>query len=84
MKMNCDAFRRKVNVMLTYTGITKKRVAEKLGVPSNSFNAELFNCISGKKQERIIDAIYDLAGPALAEDLKELETTLDYLEEQHG
>ena len=61
MKMNCDAFRRKVNVMLTYTGITKKRVAEKLGVPSNSFNAELFNCISGKKQERIIDAIYDLS-----------------------
>lgn len=82
--MNCEMFQRKVNVLLVYAGIMKKNVADKLGVQPKVFNAELFNCISGKKQERIIDAIYDLAGPALAEDLKELETTLDYLEEQHG
>ena len=81
--MNVD-FNRKVRTMLTYSGLSLNILAKTMNISrqtlANRMNLEL----NSEMQNKILNALYFAAGPALAEDLKELETTLDYLEEQHG
>ena len=81
--MNVD-FNRKVRTMLAYSGLSLNVLAKTMSISrqtlANRMNLEL----NSEMQNKILNALYFSAGPALAEDLKELETTLDYLEEQHG
>ena len=81
--MNID-FNRKVRTMLSYSGLSLNILAKTMNISrqtlANRMNLEL----NSEMQNKILNALYFAAGPALAEDLKELETTLDYLEEQHG
>ena len=81
--MNVD-FNRKVRTMLSYSGLSLNVLAKTMSISrqtlANRMNLEL----NSEMQNKILNAVYFAAGHALAEDLKELETTLDYLEEQHG
>ena len=81
--MNID-FNRKVRTMLSYSGLSLNVLAKTMNISrqtlANRMNLEL----NSEMQNKILNALYFAAGPDLAEDLKELETTLDYLEEQHG
>ena len=81
--MNID-FNRKVRTMLSYSGLSLNVLAKTMSISrqtlANRMNLEL----NSEMQNKILNALYFAAGPAMAEDLKELETTLDYLEEQHG
>ena len=81
--MNVD-FNRKVRTRLSYSGLSLNVLAKTMNISrqtlANRMNLEL----NSEMQNKILNALYFAAGPALAEDLQELETTLDYLEEQHG
>lgn len=81
--MERDAFHRKVKVLLAYARLGNKDVADYLCMHRSTFNEKLHNYMTKTEQEDTVKAIYDLAGHALAKDLKELETTIDYLDDQH-
>lgn len=84
-----DPFKRKLNTMSAYAGLTILQVSAEAGINRNTLETRIRHGLQGQYQQDCIAAIYRLAGPALAEDLKELEITIDYLddnhrEEQHG
>ena len=81
----CDnPFKRKVRTMLAYAGISINDFAGRMGLYRQTLANRLNSELKEEMQRSILSALYFAARPALAEDLKELETTLDYLEEQHG
>lgn len=82
--MSDNPFKRKVKTMMGYAGVSMNRLAQTVGLPRQSLVNRLNLEMKEEMQRKVMSALYFAAGPALAEDLKELETTLDYLEEQHG
>ena len=82
--MSDNPFKRKVRTMLAYAGISINAFAGLMGLHRQTLSNRLNSELKEEMQRSIMSALYFAAGPALAEDLKELETTLDYLEEQHG
>lgn len=69
--MNID-FNRKVRTMLSYSGMSLNVLAKTMSISrqtlANRMNLEL----NSEMQNKILNALYFAAGPAMAEDLKEL------------
>ena len=82
--MSDNPFKRKVRTMLTYAGISINAFAGCMNLHRQTLANRLNSEMKEEMQRSIMSALYFAAGPALAEDLKELESTLNYLEEQHG
>ena len=82
--MSDNPFKRKVRTMLAYAGISINDFARFMNLHPQTLYNRLNSELKEEMQRSILSALYFAAGPAMAEDLKELETTLDYLEEQHG
>lgn len=82
--MSDNPFKRKVRTMLAYAGISINDFAGRMGLYRQTLANRLNSELKEEMQRSILSALYFAAGPALAEDLKELESTLNYLEEQHG
>ena len=78
--MNVD-FNRKVRTMLSYSGLSLNVLAKTMNISrqtlANRMNLEL----NSDMQNKILNALYFAAGPAMADKLKELESTIDYLDE---
>ena len=78
--MNID-FNRKVRTMLSYSGLSLNVLAKTMNISRqklvNRMNLEL----NSEMQNKILNALYFAAGPAMAYKLKELESTIDYLDE---
>ena len=78
--MNVD-FNRKVRTMLSYSGLSLNILAKTMNISrqtlANRMNLEL----NSEMQNKILNALYFAAGPAMAGKLKELESTIDYLDE---
>ena len=78
--MNID-FNRKVRTMLSYSGLSLNVLAKTMGISrqtlANRMNLEL----NSEMQNKILNAVYFAAGPAMEDKLKELESTIDYLDE---
>ena len=78
--MNVD-FNRKVRTMLSYSGLSLNVLAKTMNICrqtlSNRINLEL----NSEMQNKILNALYFAAGPAMEDKLKELESTIDYLDE---
>lgn len=77
--MNVD-FNRKVRTMLEYSGLSLNILAKTMNISRqklvNRMNLEL----NSEIQNRILNAVYFAAGPAMYDKLKELESTIDYIE----
>lgn len=78
--MNID-FNRKVRTMLSYSGLSLNVLAKTMNISrqtlANRMNLEL----NSEMQNKILNALYFAAGPAMEDKLKELESTIDYLDE---
>ena len=78
--MNVD-FNRKVRTMLSYSGLSLNVLAKTMSISrqtlANRMNLEL----NSEMQNKILNALYFAAGPAMEDKLKELESTIDYLDE---
>lgn len=78
--MNID-FNRKVRTMLPYSGLSLNVLAKTMNISrqtlANRMNLEL----NSEMQNKILNALYFAAGPAMEDKLKELESTIDYLDE---
>lgn len=78
--MNID-FNRKVRTMLAYSGLSLNVLAKTMSISrqtlANRMNLEL----NSEMQNKILNALYFAAGPAMSGKLKELESTIDYLDE---
>lgn len=78
--MNVD-FNRKVRTMLSYSGLSLNVLAKTMNISrqtlANRMNLEL----NSEMQNKILNALYFAAGPAMEDKLKELESTIDYLDE---
>lgn len=78
--MNID-FNRKVRTMLSYSGLSLNVLAKTMNISrqtlANRMNLEL----NSEMQNKILNALYFSAGPAMEDKLKELESTIDYLDE---
>lgn len=78
--MNID-FNRKVRTMLSYSGLSLNVLAKTMSISrqtlANRMNLEL----NSEMQNKILNAVYFAAGPAMEDKLKELESTIDYLDE---
>ena len=78
--MNID-FNRKVRTMLSYSGLSLNVLAKTMSISrqtlANRMNLEL----NSEMQNKILNALYFAAGPAMSSKLKELESTIDYLDE---
>ena len=78
--MNID-FNRKVRTMLSYSGLSLNVLAKTMSISrqtlANRMNLEL----NSEMQNKILNALYFAAGPAMEDKLKELESTIDYLDE---
>ena len=78
--MNID-FNRKVRTMLSYSGLSLNILAKTMSISrqtlANRMNLEL----NSEMQNKILNALYFAAGPAMHDKLKELESTIDYLDE---
>ena len=78
--MNID-FNRKVRTMLSYSGLSLNVLAKTMNISrqtlANRMNLEL----NSEMQNKILNALYFAAGPAMYDKLKELESTIDYLDE---
>lgn len=77
--MNID-FNRKVRTMLEYSGLSLNILAKTMNISRqklvNRMNLEL----NSEMQNRILNAVYFAAGPAMYDKLKELESTIDYID----
>lgn len=78
--MNID-FNRKVRTMLSYSGLSLNVLAKTMNISrqtlANRMNLEL----NSEMQNKILNALYFASGPAMTDKLKELESTIDYLDE---
>ena len=78
--MNVD-FNRKVRTMLSYSGLSLNVLAKTMSISrqtlANRMNLEL----NSEMQNKILNAVYFAAGPSMEDKLKELESTIDYLDE---
>ena len=78
--MNID-FNRKVRTMLSYSGLSLNVLAKTMSISrqtlANRMNLEL----NSEMQNKILNALYFASGPAMTDKLKELESTIDYLDE---
>ena len=78
--MNVD-FNRKVRTMLSYSGLSLNVLAKTMSISrqtlANRMNLEL----NSEMQNKILNALYFASGPAMTDKLKELESTIDYLDE---
>ena len=79
--MNID-FNRKIRTMLSYSGLSLNILAKTMSISrqtlANRMNLEL----NSEMQNKILNALYFAAGPAMEDKLKELESTIDYLDEK--
>ena len=77
--MNID-FNRKVRTMLSYSGLSLNVLAKTMNISRqklvNRMNLEL----NSEIQNRILNAVYFAAGLAMYDKLKELESTIDYID----
>lgn len=77
--MNID-FNRKVRTMLSYSGLSLNVLAKTMNISRqklvNRMNLEL----NSEMQNRILNALYFAAGPVMYDKLKELESTIDYID----
>ena len=78
--MNVD-FNRKVRTMLSYSGLSLNVLAKTMNISrqtlANRMNLEL----NSEMQNKILNALYFAAGPEMYDKLNELESTIDYLDE---
>ena len=78
--MNID-FNRKVRTMLSYSGLSLNVLAKTMNISrqtlANRMNLEL----NSEMQNKILNALYFASGPAMTDKLKELESTIDYFDE---
>ena len=78
--MNID-FNRKVRTMLSYSSLSLNVLAKTMNISrqtlANRMNLEL----NSEMQNKILNALYFASGPAMTDKLKELESTIDYLDE---
>ena len=78
--MNID-FNRKIRTMLSYSGLSLNVLAKTMNISrqtlANRMNLEL----NSEMQNKILNALYFASGPAMTDKMKELESTIDYLDE---
>lgn len=77
--MNID-FNRKIRTMLSYSGLSLNVLAKTMNISrqtlANRMNLEL----NSEMQNKILNAMYFADGPAMYDKLKELESTIDYID----
>lgn len=78
--MNVD-FNRKVRTMLSYSGLSLNVLAKTMNISRQTLAYRMHIELSSGMQNKILNAVYFAAGPAMEDRLKELESTIDYLDE---
>lgn len=77
--MNID-FNRNVRTMLSYSGLSLNVLAKTMGISSKTLANRMNIVNSPEMHNKIINALYFAAGPAMYDKLKELELTIDYID----
>ena len=78
--MNVD-FNRKVRTMLSYSGLSLNVLAKTMNISRQTLSKRMNLELNSEMQNKILNALYFAAGPAMTDKLKELESTIDYLDE---
>lgn len=78
--MNID-FNRKVRTMLSYSGLSLNVLAKTMNICRQTLYNRMNLELNSEMQNKILNAVYFAAGPAMEDKLKELESTIDYLDE---
>ena len=78
--MNID-FNRKVRTMLSYSGLSLSVLAKTMNICRQTLYNRMNLELNSEMQNKILNAVYFAAGPAMEDKLKELESTIDYLDE---
>ena len=78
--MNVD-FNRKVRTMLSYSGLSLNVLAKTMNISRQTLAKRMNLELNSEMQNKILNALYFSAGPAMEDKLKELESTIDYLDE---
>ena len=78
--MNID-FNRKVRTMLSYSGLSLNVLAKTMSISRQTLAKRMNLELNSEMQNKILNAVYFAAGPAMEDKLKELESTIDYLDE---
>lgn len=78
--MNID-FNRKVRTMLSYSGVSLNVLAKTMNICRQTLANRMNHELNSEMQNKILNALYFASGPAMTDNLKELESTIDYLDE---
>ena len=74
-------FNRKVRTMLSYSGVSLNVLAKTMNICRQTLANRMNHELNSEMQNKILNALYFASGPAMTDKLKELESTIDYLDE---